>query len=124
MKQGRIVADDLVHLVGWGEHPGRLSYKEKHVAVEVAASHSHIGLNVCIFRPRFGLKLGFNCARLTENVDESVRQQVAKFVGCVALVDGAGSRLHVAEDHGVVVHLAAALLRCVYDQRGDQNVHI
>lgn len=72
----------------------------------------------------FGLKLGFNCAQLTENVDESVRQQVAKFVGCVALVDGAGSRLHVAEDHGVVVHLAAAVLRCVYDQRGDQNAKL
>lgn len=28
---------------------------------------------------------------LTENVDESVRQQVAKLVGRVALVNGAGS---------------------------------
>lgn len=53
MKQGRIVADDLVHLVGWSEHPGRLSYKEKHVTIEVAASHSYIGLNVCIFWPCF-----------------------------------------------------------------------
>lgn len=62
MKQGGLVADDLVHLVGWSEHPGRLSYKEKHVTAEVAASYSHLGLNVYIFRPCFGLKLRFNSA--------------------------------------------------------------
>ena len=48
--------------------------------------------------------------RLTEHVDEGVGQEVAILVGHVALVHSAGTRLHLAEDDGVILHPAAGVV--------------
>lgn len=48
---------------------------------------------------------------LTEHIDEGVGQEVTIVVGDIALVDGAGSSLHISEDDGVVLHLPAGILR-------------
>lgn len=73
----------------------RLQKESSALTVTLPLQHFH-------HDPRLGLPL-------TKDIDEGVRQQVAELVGRVALVDGAGSRLHVAEDHRVVVHLPAAV---------------
>lgn len=51
---------------------------------------------------------------LTENVDKSIRHEVPKLVGGVTLVDGAGARLHVAENHSVAVYLLPLVFGHVY----------
>lgn len=53
-------------------------------------------------------------SELTKHVDKGVGQQVAELVGHVTLVDGAGPRPHVAENHRVPVHRPAGVLRRVY----------
>lgn len=57
------------------------------------------------------MQMDAGARRLTEHVDEGVGQEVAVVVGDVALVDGAGSGLHVREDDGVVLHLPAQIRR-------------
>ena len=50
----------------------------------------------------------------TEDADEGVGHEVSELVGCVALVDGAGARLDVVEDHSVLLHLPAGVQRGVW----------
>ena len=51
-----------------------------------------------------------SCNELTENIDEGVGQEVTVVIGDIALVDGAGSSLHICEDDGVILHLSADIL--------------
>lgn len=59
--------------------------------------------------PNFWLHL----AEFTENADEGIRHEVPKLVGGVTLVDGAWPWLHVAENHGVAIHLPLVVFRYV-----------
>lgn len=54
---------------------------------------------------------------LTQHVDEGVGQQVSVLVGGVTLVNGAGARLDLGEDDGVVLHLPAGVFRSVCQQQ-------
>lgn len=51
---------------------------------------------------------------LTEHVDEGVGQEVAVVVGDIALVNGAGSSLHLREDDGVALHPPAGVRRSIW----------
>lgn len=47
---------------------------------------------------------------LTEHIDKGVGHQVAVVIRDVTLVDGTGSRLHIGEDDGVVLHVSAVVV--------------
>ena len=54
----------------------------------------------------------------TQHADEGVGQQVAMFVGGVALVHGPAADLGVPEDDGVPGHLAVWVGWCRYREEG------
>lgn len=68
----------------------------------------------CYYSPEInanGKQRGSREKELTEHIDEGVGQEVTIVIGDIALVDGAGSSLHISEDDGVVLHLSAGILR-------------
>lgn len=59
--------------------------------------------------PQLVFKLLLFILCLTENADKGIGQQVAMLVGGVALVYGAASHLHWAENDGVTQQLSAGV---------------
>lgn len=101
--QSALIFDDLVDFVGWSQHSGRLGCREAAAIMAVLLRPRN--------RWRWKMRPGWVFLRpeLTEHVDEGVGQEVAVVVGDVALVNGAGSSLHVHEDDGVALHPPAGV---------------